>query len=99
MIKKVIQVYPQEDFTVYVYFEDGKIKLFDMNPLLGKGVFKKISDIKDFINKCTVLNNTLAWDIDGNYDPYHCIDIDPVQIYEKAKETSDPLSWRAVLIW
>ncbi len=90
-IQSVVQVIPQKDYTVYVYFDDGKIKLYDMTPLIGKGVFNKISDIDSFIDKCTVLNNTLAWDIGGNYDPYKCLDIDPIQIYEKGKDVKDPL--------
>lgn len=91
MIHSVIQVLPQKDYTVYVYFDDGKIKLYDMRPFIGKGIFQKFSDIDDFMRKCTVMNNTLAWDVKGNYDPYKCIDIDPVQIYEKGKDVKDPL--------
>ncbi len=90
-IHSVVQVLPQDNYTVYVYFDDGKIKLYDMAPLIGKGIFSKISDIDIFIDKCTVLNNTLAWDIEGNYNPYKCIDIDPIQIYEKGKDVKDPL--------
>ena len=62
-----------------------------MSPLIGKGVFNKISNIDTFIDKCTVLNNTLAWDVGGNYDPYKCLDIDPIQIYETGKAVEDPL--------
>ena len=91
MIHDVVQVFPQKNFTVYVYFADGKIKLYDMKPLLGKGVFKQISEVDNFINKCTVINNTLAWDVGGNFDPYKCIDIDPIQIYETGKDVKDPL--------
>ncbi|HPI40672.1 MAG TPA: DUF2442 domain-containing protein [Pseudobdellovibrionaceae bacterium] len=90
-MKTVIQVYPRNDFKVYVYFDDGKIKLYDVAPLLGKGVFQKISTINEFIEKCTVLNGTLAWDLGGNFDPFKCIDIDPESLYEKGQEVSDPL--------
>ena len=88
----VIQVLPQKDFTVFVYFSDGIIKKYDASPLLGKGVFSKISNIDDFQNKCTVLNNTLAWDLSGNYDPYNCIDIDPESIYKNSETVADPLT-------
>ena len=91
MMQSVVQVLPQENYTVYVYFDDGKIILYDMAPLIGKGVFNKISNIDTFIDKCTVLNNTLAWDVGGNYDPYKCLDIDPIQIYETGKVVEDPL--------
>lgn len=88
----VIQVIPQSDFTVFVYFSDGIIKKYDASPLLGKGIFNKISNIDDFQNKCTVLNNTLAWDLSGKYDPHNCIDIDPETIYESSETVKDPLT-------
>ncbi len=87
----VIQVIPKENFTVIVYFEDGVIKKYDAKPLLNKGVFKNISKIEDFISKCAVINNTLAWDMSGNYDTYNCIDIDPETIYNSSDTISDPL--------
>jgi Protein of unknown function (DUF2442) len=91
MLHTVIQVKPTQDFKVYVYFDNGKIKLFDMAPHLGKGVFKQISDIDVFIEKCTVLNHTLAWDVGGSYNVYKCIDIDPETIYSTGVQVSDPL--------
>lgn len=88
MIPKVIQVIPQDNFTVYVYFEDGKIVLYDVTPLLSKGVFTKLQDKNIFMHRCTVMNGTLAWDVTGNNDPVNCIDIDPDTLYSlpKAKE-------------
>ena len=91
MIKKVIQVLPTKNFKVYVYFSDGKIKLYDMSDLIGNGIFSAISDIEFFIEKCTVMNGTLAWDIAGNFNEWKCIDIDPETIYIEGKDVSDPL--------
>ena len=91
-MQTVIQVKPTRDFKVFVYFADGHIKLYDMNPLIGKGVFQKISDPEFFISTCTVINGTLAWDLGGNFDPYACIDIDPETLYEKGVEVKDPLA-------
>ena len=90
-MRTVIQVLPTNDFKAYVYFSDGRIKLYDISHLIGKGVFQKISDIKDFMDKCTVMNGTLAWDIGGNFDTYNCIDIDPETIYANGQEVDDPL--------
>lgn len=87
----VVQVFPQPDFSVFVYFSDGIIKKYDAKPLLNKGVFKQISDIQSFTDKCTVMNNTLAWDLSGHFDPYNCIDIDPETIYESSITVTDPL--------
>ena len=90
-LKQVIQVKAREDFKVYVYFSDGKIKLYDMKPTIDKGgVFAKITSIDDFV-KCTVMNGTLAWDLSGNFDETNCLDIDPETIYKEGADVSDPL--------
>lgn len=89
-MKTVNQVIPRNDFKVYVYFNDGKIKLFDMSHLIGIGVFKQISDIDVFIKTCTVLNHTLAWDVLGDQDSYNCLDIDPETIYLNGIDVEDP---------
>ena len=92
MLNTVIQVKPNSDFTVYVCFCDGKIKLYDVKPLLGKAVFNKISDGDSFLDKCTVMNGTLAWRLGSSFDPSNCIDIDPESLYSKGVEVSDPLA-------
>ncbi len=88
---EVVQVLPQPDFSVYVYFSDGIIKKYDVTPLLDKGVFKQLADPVIFNDRCTVMNNTLAWDISGVFDPYTCLDIAPETIYEKSITVPDPL--------
>lgn len=88
---KVLQVLPRADYTVYVYFNDGKVKRYDVSHLVGKGVFKPLEDVDWFMNRCTVLNGTLAWDVSGHYDPWECIDLDPEVIYEAGQEVADPL--------
>lgn len=82
MFPKVVQVIPMKDYSVYVYFEDGKIVCYDMSPMLEKEVFRPLKDIDVFIKTCTVLNDTLAWDIQGNRDNTACLDIDPDTLYE-----------------
>ena len=95
MFCSFVQVKPTPDFKVYVYFSDGKIKLYDMKPNLGKGVFEQISDITTFMGKCTVINHTLAWDLGGNFDPYKCLDIAPMTIYTDGVVVADPLQHKA----
>ncbi len=82
MFPKVVQVMPMKNYSVYVYFEDGKIVCYDMSPMLEKEVFRPLKDIDVFIKTCTVLNDTLAWDIQGNRDNTACLDIDPDTLYE-----------------
>ena len=78
---EIVQVIPHEDYTVSVYFVDGKIVRYDVKPKLGKGVFKALEDIEVFMERCTIMNDTLAWDIDGTNDAASCIDIDPDLLY------------------
>lgn len=80
-IPEILQVIPHKDFTVSVYFSDGKIVLYDVKPLLQNEIFSKISDIDVFMGTCTILNDTLAWDIAGERNESKCIDIDPDTLY------------------
>lgn len=82
MIPQIVQVVPTEDYMVYVYFEDGKIVCYDVKPLLEKGVFQMLKEKDFFIQRCTIMNDTLAWDVSGIRDASRCIDIDPDTLYE-----------------
>ena len=79
----IIQVLPTDDYRVYLYFAHGEIRLYDATEILVHGVFRVLKDKKIFAESCTVLNNTLAWDVKGNFDPYECLDLDPGVLYEK----------------
>ena len=81
MFYDIVQVIPNEDYTVYVYFEDGKIVCYDAKTLLKKKVFEPLKDINFFMNACTILNGTLAWDVTGTRDCSKCLDIDPEMLY------------------
>lgn len=93
---EVIQVIPRNDFKVYVYFDDGSIKLYDAKKIINKGVFQKLQNIEIFKNTCTVLNGTLAWDLNGNYDESECLDIDPFTIYEDYPDVDEPLEIKKI---
>jgi len=90
MFHKIVQVYPTDDFKVYIYFIDGKIKLFDANELIEQGLFKLLKDKKKFKETCTVINDTLAWDLSGKRDPYECLDLDSEELYKKCPEVKEP---------
>ncbi len=87
----VAQALAGQDYTVYAYFTDGTIHLFDMKPLIaGGGLFERLTQGTFFTDNLTVLNSTVAWDLSGCYDPTNCIDIDPFVIYE-SERVEDPL--------
>ncbi len=87
----VVQALAGENFTVYAYMLDGTVRLFDVKPLIEKGgVFALLLDETFFRERLTVLNDTVAWDVDGNMNPTECIDIDPFTIAE-CPVVADPL--------
>ena len=87
---EVIQVIATTDFNVYIYFDDGSIKLFNAKDLIQKGIFTKLKDKNLFVETCTVLNGTLAWDINGKYDTSECLDLDPFELYNMCPEIEEP---------
>ncbi len=92
MIPQVVQVLAGEDFTVYVYFLDGAIRLLDAKPLLKQGgVFSPLRDDATFRNSLTVMNSTVAWDLEGSRNANTCIDLDPCELYDSCPSTIDPL--------
>ena len=87
----VVQVYPMDDYKVAVYFADGKIKECSVKHLVGEGVFSVLESKEFYKKNCTVLNNTLAWTLDGKYDSSNCLDLDPDVLYQNGIEIEDPL--------
>ncbi len=87
----VYQVYPFDDYKIYLYFNDGSVRLFDVKPYIKKGtVFEPLKDIEVFKKTATVINGTAAWDLEGNRDEYNCIDLDPFELFNSPK-VKDPL--------
>ena len=83
LFPKVLQAVAGKDFTVYLYFNDGSVRLYDAKPLLALGgVFAPLQDEAFFKNRLTVLNDTAAWDVTGDRDPGSCVDLDPIELYE-----------------
>lgn len=82
MFPKVVQVIPMTNYSVYVYFDDGKIVCYDMSYMLEKEAFSVLKNIDIFMDTCTIMNDTLAWDIQKNRDQTACLDIDPDTLYE-----------------
>lgn len=89
----LFQVVPTDDYKVYLYYDNGEIRLYDCSWILNRnGVFEKIHKIEDFKRLCTIMNKTLAFDISEERDTYNCIDIDPDTIYNESIKCKDILS-------
>ncbi len=88
---EVLQVVPGADYSLYAYFNDGSVRLYDAAPLVARGgVFAPLADKTVFDAALTVMNGTAAWDLEGRRDPRKCIDIDPFDVYD-APVVRDPL--------
>ena len=82
---KLYQVFPTNEYQVYLYYDNGEIKKYDCRWILNEtGIFKELSDVDVFMNLCTIMNNTLTFDISRIRDPYHCVDICPDTIYNES---------------
>ena len=87
---QVVQAVPNDEYTVYAFFSDGSVRLADVRPLIYPGsVFEPLEDVETFKSCITVMNDTIAWDLVGDRNPRHCIDLDPFTIYEGVR-VSDP---------
>lgn len=54
-------------------------------------MFLSLRDEDFFRTRLTVLNDAIAWDMDGTRDPRTCIDLDPCEMYESCSVVDDPL--------
>ena len=80
---KLFQVFPQNDFTIILFYDNGEIKRYDCNWIQSEsGVFGQIQELSRFKDLCTIMNGTLAWDISEKRDPYNCIDLCPDTVYQ-----------------
>lgn len=84
----VVQVVPLDDYKVNVYFDDGKIAKYDMQDQLT-GVFAELKDIGLFKRSCTVMNDTLSFDLSGEMDEANGLDIDVFTLYELEAVNND----------
>ena len=48
MNPEVVNVRPQEDYTLHLWFTNGEEGTLDMKPYLDKGIFRELKDKKMF---------------------------------------------------
>lgn len=80
-----------EDYIVYAYFHDGTVRRFDAKPLIEQGgVFLPLQDEDFSRTHLTVLNDAVAWDMDGTRDPVPALISPPVRCTNPALSGSPP---------
>jgi len=79
MYPSVIKAIPQDNYQVYIEFDNNESGILNMQPYLNFGVFSKIKDLNLF-SKVRVSFDTIEWE--------NGIDLDPQFVYEKCVKES-----------
>jgi hypothetical protein len=57
----VIDVKPQQDYTLHLWFKNGEEGIFDVKPYLDKGIFRELKDLSLF-NSVHPDGLSIEWD-------------------------------------
>jgi hypothetical protein len=68
MYFSIKQVEPRDNYLLFLTFENGERRLFDMKPYLDNGIFRELQKLELF-NTVHVSFNTVAWANDADFDP------------------------------
>jgi hypothetical protein len=68
MYLAITNVYPNDDFTLSVAFEDGSEGILDMKPYLDFGSFAQLRQ-RDQFNRVRVGFDTIEWECGLDLDP------------------------------
>jgi len=60
MNPRVINVKPDQNFTLLITFSNGEVKKFDVKPYLGIGIFKELQDLSVF-NSVKPFLGSIQW--------------------------------------
>jgi hypothetical protein len=91
MLKDIVEVIPQDNYQLYLKFEDGKEGIVNVNQLIEfTGIFTLLKDLHYF--KTVKLNHewgTIYWDNGADLDPdvlYSVITGQAIPVYRNMKE-------------
>lgn len=68
MNPRVIQVLPDEDYTILIKFANGEIRRFDTKPYLDKGIFQQLRE-PQFFNTVKPFLGSVQWVGEQDFDP------------------------------
>ena len=68
------------------YFTNGDIRRYDVARAISRGgVFAPLADVEVLKRSLTVFNGCLAFDFEGDRDPYSIVDFCAETVYEKGE--------------
>ena len=65
---KVVAARANDDFSLDIKFDDGRVKRFDASPYLEYGVFQELKD-RDYFKKVKVAFGTVQWPNEQDISP------------------------------
>ena len=65
---KVVGVKANDDFSLYLRFDDGSMRRFDVKPYLEYGVFQELKD-KSYFKRVKVAFGTVQWPNEQDISP------------------------------
>ena len=68
MYPRVVDVKPMENYNLLITFDNGERKQFDMNPYLGKGIFRDLTQAGMF-STVKPSFDTIEWANSADLDP------------------------------
>ncbi len=67
--RRIVEVTPNDDFTLTICFDNGEKRLYDVAPLLKPGtVFETFAELKNFYRVYIDDEHCIAWDINPEID-------------------------------
>lgn len=67
--KKIVEVAPNDDFSLTLRFDNGEVRSFNVFPLLQEGtVFAPLRDLSNFRRVYLDENRCVSWDVDPAVD-------------------------------
>ena len=60
MNPRVVNVKPEQNFCLLITFSNGEVKIFDVKPYLGIGIFKELHDLSLF-NSVKPFLGSIQW--------------------------------------
>lgn len=68
MNPRVKIVKPQKDYKLYLEFDNGAVKVFDVKPFLSRGIFKELQNPEIF-NSVQVKDGSVQWNNEADFCP------------------------------